>query len=103
MIGLLNLGSIVLGFIALILPFVNIVRFKKYDQKNLSFLSISACAISLLFQIFYNYHLVKIGDWSALMDTMGAVTLVAAVLVIVTISLNVIALNASRGKKGELI
>lgn len=98
MIGLLNVGSIVLGLIALILPVVELMRFNKTDQKNLSVISLSACAISLFFQIFYNYHLVKIGDWSALMDTMGAVTFVAAVLLIVTIALNVIALIASRGK-----
>lgn len=98
MIGLLNVGSIVLGLIALILPVVELMRFNKTDQKNLSVISLSACSISLFFQIFYNYHLVKIGDWSALMDTMGAVTFVAAVLLIVTIALNVIALIASRGK-----
>ncbi len=103
MISLLNLGSIVLGLIALILPVVNIMRFKKYDQKNLSIMSISACAISLLFQIFYNYHLVKIGDWSALMDTMGAVTFVAAVLLFITIALNVIALIAYRGKIAKVV
>ena len=33
MIGLLNLGSIVLGLFALILPVINIMRFKK-DRKS---------------------------------------------------------------------
>ncbi|WP_306421063.1 hypothetical protein [Halalkalibacter sp. APA_J-10(15)] len=49
--------------------------------------SISACAISLCFQIFSINHLVTIEDWSALMDTLA---FVAAVLLIVTIILNVI-------------
>ncbi|SCY56036.1 hypothetical protein [Alkaliphilus peptidifermentans] len=90
MMGLLNLGSLVLGLIAWILPVINIMRYK-HENRNwvtLSILSISACAISLYFQLFYNFHLIKIADWSALMDTMGAVTLVASVLLIVTIILN---------------
>lgn len=95
MFGLLNLGSLVLGLIAWILPVVNLMRYKKCGHNNwfvLSIISISACAISLCFQIFYNYHLVKIEDWSALMDTMGAVAIAAAVLLIFTIILNVITL-----------
>ncbi len=60
MIGLLNLGSLVLGLIAWILPVVNLMRYEKHDRKNwvaLSITSISACAISLCFQTFYNNHL----------------------------------------------
>lgn len=101
MIGLFNLGSFVLGLIAWILPVVNIIRYKKDSHRNwvtLSIMSISACAISLYFQIFYAYHLVKIADWSALMDTMGAVTFVSTVLLIVTIILNAITLIVYRDK-----
>lgn len=95
MIGLLNLGSLVLGLIAWILPVVNLMRYKKHDYRSwvtLSIMSIGACAISLCFQIFYNYHLVKIADWSALMDITDNVAFVAAVLLIVTIILNAITL-----------
>ena len=104
MIGLLNLGSLVLGLIAWILPVVNLMRYKKHDHRNwvaLSIMSISACAISLCFQIFYNYHLVKIEDWSALMDTTGAVAFVAAVLLIVTIILNAITLIVYRDRTAK--
>lgn len=93
MIGLLNVGSLVLGLIAWILPGVNLLWYKKQDHRNwvvFSMISISACAISLCFQILSNYHLVRIEDWSALMDTMGAVVLAASVLLIVTIVLNAI-------------
>lgn len=99
MVGLLNLGSLVLGLIAWTLPVVNLMRSKKHDYKNwvvLSIMSISACAISLCFQIFYNYHLVKIEDWSALMDTMYAVAVAATVLLFVTIILNAINLIVYR-------
>ncbi|AFS78964.1 hypothetical protein Curi_c19600 [Gottschalkia acidurici 9a] len=97
MIGLLNLGSLILGLVAWILPAINIV----HDNRNwftLSTISMSACAISLCFQIFYNNHLVKIEDWSALMDTTGALVFVASVLLIVTIILNAITLIIYRDK-----
>lgn len=101
MFGLLNLGSLVLGLIAWVLPVVNLTRYKKHDHRNwatLSIISISACAISLCFQIFYIYHLVKIEDWSALMDTTGAVAFFAALLLIITIILNAITLLAYRDR-----
>ncbi|MCK1993726.1 hypothetical protein GW626_09370 [Peribacillus muralis] len=95
MTGLLNLGSLVLGLLAWILPVVNLMRYKNHEINNwvaLSFMSISACAISLCFQILYNYHLVRIEDWNAIMDTMYAVAFAATVLLIVTIILNAITL-----------
>lgn len=91
--GWLNVGSLILGLIAWILPIININNYKKRDKKNrtyLSILSMSACIISLWFQIIYNYHLVEIGDWSALMDTTGALVRVSGILVIITIILNII-------------
>ncbi len=104
MIWLLNLGSLLLGLIAWILPVVNLMRYKKHDHKNwvvLSIMSISACAISLCFQIFYNNHLVKIEDWSALMDTTDAVVFVSSVLLIVTILLNGITLFVYRDRTAK--
>lgn len=101
MIGLLNLGSLVLGLIAWILPGVSLMQYKNKNHKNwivFSVISISACAISLCFQILYNYQLVRIEDWSALMDTMGAVVLAASVLLIVTIILNAITLIIYRNR-----
>lgn len=106
MISFLMLGSLILGLIAWIFPVINLMLYKKYENRNwamLSFLSISACAISLCFQIFYNNHLVKIGDWSALMDTAGAVTFVSAVLLIVTIILNTITVIIYSHRKGSYL
>ena len=102
MIGLLNLGSFVLGLIAPILPVVNLMRYKKHDDRNwaaLSVMSTSACAISLCFQIFYNDHLVKMEDWTALMDTTDAVASAASTLLIVTILLNAITLIVYRSSE----
>jgi len=99
MVGLLNLGSLVLGLIAWALPIVNLLRHKKHGRRNwvtFSMISISACAIALCFQIFYSYHLVRIEDWSALMDITNNVAFVAAVLVIVTLVLNAMTLLVYR-------
>lgn len=101
MMWLLNLASLLLGLIAWILPVVNIMRYKKHDHKNWMYLpvvSISSCAVSLFFQICYNDYLVKIEDWSALMDTTDAVVFVSAVLLIITIILNTITLFVYRDK-----
>ncbi|MDQ0230160.1 hypothetical protein [Metabacillus malikii] len=97
--GWLNLGSLLLGLIAWLLPVVNMMRNKKQSQKKwmlLSFVSMIACATSICFQIFYNYHLVMIEDWSALMDTIGAVALASSVLLIVTIMLNALTIISFR-------
>lgn len=104
MIDWLNIGSLVIGLIAWILPVVNLMRYKKHYNKiwvALSIMSFSACAISLCFQIFYTYHLVKIEDWSALMDTTGAVAFGAVVLLIVTIVLNSITLIVYRDRTAK--
>lgn len=101
MIGLLNIGSLVLGLLAWILPGVNLIQHNKTKNKNwvaLSVISISACAIALSLQMFYSYHLVKVEDWSALMDTTGAVVFAATILLIVTIILNSITLIIYRNK-----
>ncbi|MFS0824354.1 hypothetical protein [Bacillus sp. 1P02SD] len=101
MISLLNLGSLILGLIAWILPIISLILYKNHGHRNwftFSVISLSACAISLCFQIFYNHHLVKIEDWSALLDTTGAVAFVSAVLLIVTVVLNGITLILYRGR-----
>ncbi|GGN61312.1 hypothetical protein [Oceanobacillus indicireducens] len=104
MIGLLNVGSLVLGLIAWILPVISLLKYRSTNNTNwitLSILSLSACAVSLGFQMFYNYHLVKIEDWAALMDTAGAVAFAATVLLIVTILLNAITLFVFRYKSAK--
>lgn len=97
----LNLGSLVLGLIAWILPIINLLQHNKAEHRNwvvFSVASIGACAISLCLQLYYANHLVKIEDWSALIDTSHAVALVATFLLVVTIILNAITLIVYRGK-----
>ncbi|RSL29242.1 hypothetical protein D7Z54_32260 [Salibacterium salarium] len=93
MYGLLNVGSLVLGLIAWILPIASLTKHNKDNNKTwvlFSIASISACVISLLFQILYNDYLVRIEAWVALMDTSKAVVRLSSLLAVVTIVLNVI-------------
>lgn len=95
MMALLNLGSVVLGLIAWILPIINIIKYKKQNNgkwATLSITSMGACATSIYFQILNNNHLVNIEDWTAIMDTIGALVFVSSVLIGVTMVLNVITL-----------
>jgi len=88
-----NAGSLLLGLIAWILPAINLIKYNKAKHKSwivLLFVSMSACTISVLFQIVYQNHLVEIEDWSAIMDTTWGVLFISAVLVAVTITLNLI-------------
>jgi cytochrome c oxidase subunit 4 len=90
-----NVGSLVLGLVAWILPIINLAKYNKAKHKNwivLLFSSMSACTISVLFQIVYQNHLVQIEDWSAVMDTIGGVLFVSTVLFVVAITLNLITL-----------
>ena len=101
MTGLLNLGSLILGLIAWILPAVNLVQHNKINSKRyatFTVTSLSSCAVALRLQLFYTDHLVKIEDWSALLDTSHATALVATLLLVVTIILNVSASLLHFGK-----
>jgi len=99
---LLNLGSLLLGLVAWLLPLISLAINNKAKNKRwatLSIASVSACATSVCMQLFYNDYLVKINDWSALMDTSYAVACVSLLLVVVTITLNAITVLVYR-KKG---
>ena len=89
---LLNLGSLLLGLVAWILPIINLARHNKAEYKNwavFAILSVIACAISLCLQIFYQNYLVRIEEWSTLMDTSNAVSLISSILLVGTIALNI--------------
>lgn len=93
-------GSLVLGAIAWILPAINISRYDKRSRNwvTLTIMSISACSISLFFQIWSFYERVKAEDWSALLDTVSVIASVPAILLIGTIILNVITLYIYRDR-----
>ncbi|UJF16369.1 hypothetical protein LZ578_04400 [Jeotgalibaca sp. MA1X17-3] len=96
--GWLNIGSFILGLIAWMIPIYSMIQPRKTRRNHsiLILLSISACAISLWFQIAYNTYLVEIQDWTVLLDTSNTLNWVAAILLIVTIFLNIISLIVYR-------
>ncbi|MBP2239642.1 cytochrome c oxidase subunit 4 [Cytobacillus eiseniae] len=100
MIGWLNLGSLVLGVSAWVLPAINIFRYEKQSKNwiTLTIMSVSFCTISLFFQIWSFYERVKIEDWSALMDTVSIIVSIPAVLLIGTILLNAITFFVYRNR-----
>lgn len=88
--GLLNVGSLALGLTAWAVPVWYIGRLAKGGTRTgwPGWVSMGCCGLSLWLQLCYNRHLVEIQDWSALLDTVGAVVKVAGVLLITTGLLN---------------
>ena len=102
--GWLNLGSLLFGLIAWILPGITLMQHNKADTRNLvvfSIASVSACAIALCMQIFSLNNLVTKEDWSALMDISPTLVLVASILLVVTLVLNAITLRVYFRKTSE--
>jgi len=99
-----NIASLLLGIIAWTLPIYNLLKFNKAANKNwvvLLFISMSACVISVLFQIIYQNHLVEIEDWSAIMDTIWGVLFVSTLLITVTLILNLLTIMSYRKVEGN--
>lgn len=94
--SLLMPASLVLGLIAWIFPVINLVKIRTKKTKNWSIFSIAsliACSIALYFQILYSQYLaVERRDFSALMDILPTSAMVSAVLLVITIALNIITL-----------
>lgn len=79
---LLNPLSLLLGLAAWVLPFMAMSRRLRLGKALAA--SSLYCSASLWFQLVYQDHLVTVQDWSALLDTSGALVRVAAVLIAVT-------------------
>ena len=93
-----SIGSLVLGFSACILGILAITRLKAYFSYANTLFSFSLCAVSLLLQLFEVQNRVNIGVYAAIEDTIGAVNIVAIVLVFITIVLNIVAFMKARKK-----
>lgn len=101
--GWLNIGSLILGLVAWYIPASRILSTNKKEGHYSieAMLSLTACATALWFQLAYNNYLVQIQDWSALADTTFTLNWVAAVLLIVTIALNIININRQKIREGK--
>ena len=103
LIALLLGLCLLLGLTAWGIPAVYFSRRKPGgDRAGLAcLLSMAACAGALFLQVLYNKHLVELQDWSALMDTSGAVAWVSALLLAVTLILDLFCLWAEGKLNGE--
>jgi cytochrome c oxidase subunit 4 len=91
----LCLGSLILGLIAWILPVVNFAHQHVTESRNVPLfplISMGACALSLCLLILFCNSLVGAKDWPALMDVSRAMSSISALLLGVTLILNVTAL-----------
>ena len=91
---LCNIGSLILGLLAWVLP----VAAMGAKKRPMAFCagSFALCGVSLLLQLVDMRHLCMIGDFSAIDDTIGAVVFAAEVLLTVTGILNAVALLVGR-------
>lgn len=86
-----NIGSLIIGFAALIFAFLAIASKKSQTSHRLSVGSFSLCAFSLILQLLEINNRVNIRDFSAIEDTIRAVIIAAFVLVIITVAMNIVA------------
>lgn len=93
---MLNLGSFAFGLCACALGLAALAKRGSY---SLSLGSISGCALALLLQLLEIRRRVALADWSALLDTVPAITTAAALLLAVTGLLNLIALGMKKKKQ----
>ena len=95
--GMLNLGSLACGLAGWVVPWLSGVRRPPVVSRQYlrGLISMGLCALALWFQIRYQRHLVDIQDWSALLDTAGAVVQVSAFLLVTTLLDNLAALALS--------
>lgn len=98
----LNIGSLIFGLLSWLLPVIQIVR-KENSKSIYTMISLSICSLAILFQLFYQVHLVAINDWSALLDTTPAVAVTSSVLLVFCTVLNWInfSINTKNFKKSS--
>ena len=90
-----NLSSLAIGFLAWILATTAIFSSKKKSLYQLS--SFVCCCTAMVLQFYEIKRLMRIDDWTAVDDTIGAVSFAAATLTFVTVVLNILA-ERSKGK-----
>lgn len=99
---MINFFSIILGLVAWGISLVSLLGWLKKQKSTkwvrFSMISFSACAIAICLQIFYINFLVNNGELASVADTVGTVAVVSAILVSVTILLNIITFILYRGK-----
>lgn len=91
-----NLYSILLGLLGWSVPCLILLRRWKWRKECAHVLSLSACALSLYFQILEAESRIYIGDFSALLDTWDVVADIALFLWGTTVILNLWAIKKQK-------
>ncbi|MEG1747221.1 MAG: hypothetical protein RR226_02220 [Oscillospiraceae bacterium] len=87
-----SLASLFLGMMSWAIPMIAIKQHKKGRSiTNYSVYSLCLCSGALIFQLFEIQHRVNMMDWSSLMDTIGAISIVSMILVVIAVLLNLMA------------
>ena len=86
--GWLNIGSILLGIIALAVPFRGVAAEKKWKPRLA--VSAAACAAAIGLQALYRLHQVSIGGWAGLADSEGLAAVAGVFLLALTVLINFI-------------
>ena len=94
---MLNIGSLVFGACAWLFAGFAIAT-KSFTSHRNTLVSFSLCAISLVFQLFEINRRVLLSDYAAIEDTIRAVLIASAALVIITVILNLIAIVKAKRK-----
>ena len=91
LIGLCNIGSLIMGLAAWIIAVISILSKPQQKKYARSIASFSCCGIALVLQFLELRNNVTIGNLTAIMDTIQVTFGAVAILVIITIVLNLIA------------
>ena len=93
---LINLGSLILGFIAIILPIHSYKQHKKknvYKGMTLTLLGLFSAMLAVLFQLLNLNGYVMNEDIASLMDVIGFLTNTSVVLVVLVVIVNIWSLS----------
>ena len=95
---MLNIASLISGACAWLFSGLAIAAPKSSASSRNSFISVSLCAVSLLFQLGEIYRRAHLNDYAGIEDTIRAIVIASCVLVSITIILNLIAVVKTKNK-----
>lgn len=89
----LNMGSLVFGFLSVVLPIYGMLRNPKrghpyFKREQLRFMSLASCILAIYFQLGYDNRLVANRDWVSLADTTDGTMWVVGLLIAIVLVLN---------------
>lgn len=97
-----SVGSIVIGLIAWAIPIWQITFVRNPENVKYVLMSMGLATVSLILQFYDIAQEVFSYDWSALLDTINAISMVAVLFSFITIGLNAIMIKVSSTKKQDI-